>query len=96
MVQQIKANPDKTRTKMLKVWGIGPETADSILLYAFDYPVFVVDSYTKRLVKKFWPKQKLDYQALQNFFEKNLPKKRKLYQEFHALIVRWGKENGGC
>ncbi|MCD6578763.1 hypothetical protein J7L48_04760 [bacterium] len=81
------------RKKLLKVNGIGPETCDSILLYAFNVPIFVIDTYTKRFVKYYHlPANDLKYTTLQDYFHKNLPKDTKLFNEYHALIVRWGKE----
>lgn len=81
------------RHELLNVNGIGPETADSILLYAGDKPVFVVDAYTKRLVARH---NILDhntaYHDVQNYFMNNLTPNTKLYNEYHALIVRLGKE----
>jgi endonuclease-3 related protein len=79
------------RNELLKLKGIGPETADSILLYALDKPVFVVDEYTRRLVKERKLAKKFSYNFLQNLFEKNLKKDLNLYQDFHALIVTHGK-----
>lgn len=79
------------RDDLLKVKGIGFETADSILLYACGRPYFVVDAYTKRFVKSLGVKTKMDYESLRGFFEKNLPKDVEIYKEFHALIVEWGK-----
>jgi endonuclease-3 related protein len=79
------------RNELLKLKGIGPETADSILLYALDKPIFVVDEYTRRLVKERKLAKKLSYNFLQNLFEKNLKKDLNLYQNFHALIVTHGK-----
>ncbi|MEO0184771.1 MAG: endonuclease III domain-containing protein [candidate division WOR-3 bacterium] len=81
------------RLELLAISGIGPETADSILLYALNRPVFVVDAYTKRIFSR----HKLisndaDYDGVQNFFQENLPKSVKLYNEYHALIVRLGKQ----
>ena len=84
------------RRELLKVRGVGPETADSILLYALDKPVFVIDEYTKRLVRaKHLTKKNLSYDYLQNFFMKNLPRSYQLYQDFHALIIVWCKAVGG-
>ena len=123
------------REELLSLWGIGPETADSILLYAGKKPIFVIDSYTKRLCKKYGVEFKT-YGEYQKFFENNLilavssRAKRKtrsrgiccgkdkickrflhssfglgrndklnnstlirIYNEFHALIVKWGKES---
>ncbi len=76
------------REGLLSIWGIGPETADSILLYAYDVPVFVIDAYTKRLLKKLgWISGKESYGEVQEVFHKNLPRKASLFNEFHALIV---------
>jgi len=82
---------EELREKLLKIKGIGPETADSILLYALDKPVFVIDEYTLRLVKKRKLAQNLSYDFLQKLFEKNLKRDFRLYQDFHALIVIDGK-----
>jgi endonuclease-3 related protein len=79
-----------SREELLDVWGIGPETADSILLYAYKIPSFVIDAYTKRLMLSLGYKEKT-YDELKTLFEKNLKKDYKLYQEFHALIVENGK-----
>jgi endonuclease-3 related protein len=79
------------REELLKLKGIGPETADSILLYALDKPVFVIDEYTKRLIRKRNLAKNLNYNFLQKLFEENLRKDFRLYQDFHALIVIDGK-----
>jgi len=81
----------KLREEVLALKGIGEETADSILLYALDKPIFVVDEYTRRLVKKRRLANNLSYAFLQKLFEKNLRKDFRLYQDFHALIVMDGK-----
>jgi len=80
------------REKLLKVNGIGPETADSILLYAGKKPFFVVDAYTKRIFSrhKLISKDSTYYQ-MQEFFVKNLDRDVKLFNEFHAQIVMLGK-----
>ena len=80
------------RKKLLKVNGIGPETADSILLYAGKKPFFVVDAYTKRIFSrhKLISKDSTYYQ-IQKFFIKNLDRDVKLFNEFHAQIVMLGK-----
>lgn len=85
-------NHFKLRQDLLKINGIGPETADSILLYAFSKPVFVIDEYTRRFVRKYKISQEKNYYKLQNIFEENLPSDWRLYQRFHALIVIAGKE----
>ncbi|MCX8016114.1 MAG: endonuclease [Patescibacteria group bacterium] len=80
------------RKALLKIKGVGPETADSILLYAFHKPIFVVDAYTKRWVKEFkLPIKKNSYANIQNFFMNLLPKKFTLYQKIHAIIVMYYK-----
>lgn len=81
----------KCREELLAVHGIGPETADSILLYAGRKPSFVIDAYTRRLCQKYGVAFKT-YDEYKEYFEKRLPKSVKLYNEFHALIVCWGKE----
>ncbi len=76
------------REKLLSLNGIGDETADDILLYAFEKPVFVIDEYTRRLVKQLGLTDNLSYMHLQEFFETGLGQKDyALYQDFHALIV---------
>ena len=74
-----------SREELLKVKGIGKETADAILLYALNRLSFVIDAYTKRLLSRLWNIQG-DYDELKKFFEENLPKDLKVYKEFHALI----------
>jgi len=86
---------DKTalRQELLSVNGIGPETADSILLYALNKPVFVVDAYTKRiLLRHRLIKEGASYQEVQDLFTRNLKKDAKLFNEYHALLVRLGKD----
>ena len=80
------------RERLLGVKGIGPETADSILLYGLGKPTFVVDAYTYRLVTRhrLMPEES-DYEALRGFFMDSLPQDVPLYNEYHALIVRTGK-----
>jgi len=84
---------EKLREELLEIKGVGPETADSILLYALDKPVFVIDEYTRRLAKKRKLAKDLSYSSLQELFEKNLPRNCKLYQDFHALIIIDGKNS---
>lgn len=87
-----KANPAVLRRKLLSVKGIGPETADSILLYALNKPVFVVDSYTKRIFSrlKLLPAN-ASYSDAQTFFMSGLKKDVKLFNEYHALLVALAK-----
>ena len=87
-----KGKLEDIRHSLLSVNGIGPETADSMLLYAGGIPVFVVDSYTKRIFSRLkLTDKKATYDELQSFFMKNLPGKTTLYNEYHALIVMLGK-----
>ncbi len=80
------------RHKLLAVNGIGPETADSILLYALDKPVFVVDAYTKRfLYRHNLISPKAEYHQIQDLFTKHFDADIPLFQEYHALIVALGK-----
>jgi endonuclease-3 related protein len=83
----------RIRRELLKVNGVGQETADSILLYALKRPVFVVDAYTRRIFNRhhIFPKD-LDYEDIRRLFENNLEKRPKVFNEYHALIVRLGKE----
>ncbi len=81
------------RKQLLEVNGIGPETADSILLYALNKPVFVVDAYTKRILLRHKLINKShDYSAVQKIFMSNLKKDAKLFNEYHALLVKLGKD----
>lgn len=80
------------REKLLHLKGIGKETADTILLYAAHQPIFVIDAYTKRFAKHYDLPIEPTYNELQNYFTKNLPVDVSLYQDFHALIVRWAQK----
>ena len=80
------------RQELLDIKGIGPETADSILLYAASKPIFVVDAYTRRIFSRhgFFPED-WSYSDIQSLFMKSLPQDLQLYNEYHALIVRLAK-----
>ncbi len=81
------------RQELLSVKGIGPETADSIILYAAEKPVFVVDAYTQRILFRHGFLCEDDgYGTIQELFTAALPAEVPLYNEFHALFVRLGKE----
>jgi len=85
--------PDRLREQLLTVHGIGPETADSILLYALEVPTFVIDAYTYRVVTRHGLLgEEAGYDDLKEHFERSLPRDRALYNEFHALLVAVGKE----
>ncbi len=84
---------DDLRHKLLAVKGIGPETADSILLYALNRPVFVVDAYTARIMGRHGlVAEDVDYHGLQSIFVDAMPQDAALFNEYHALIVRTGKD----
>jgi endonuclease-3 related protein len=85
------------RDRLLSLHGIGPETADSILLYAAGYPIFVVDAYTCRIGQRMGLFKTNDYDEVQRYFHENcrggrLAARKCQYNEFHALIVRLAKE----
>jgi len=88
---------DVIREGLLSLNGIGPETADSILLYAGNLPIFVVDAYTKRICKRLPLETNVSYDEIQQYFERELGKKyskeklTQIYNELHALIVVLGK-----
>jgi endonuclease-3 related protein len=83
---------DILREKLLAVNGIGPETADSILLYALEKPVFVIDAYTKRVLSRHGiAEHDKSYEAFQDLFHSSLEKNIQMFNEFHALLVKVGK-----
>jgi len=92
------SSADELRTRrkqLLDIKGVGKETADSILLYAFSQPIFVIDSYTRRVAERHLnipDAATLPYDTLQTIFMRNLPKDTSLYNEYHALIVRLCKD----
>jgi len=81
-----------TREELLAVKGVGKETADSILLYAYGLPHFVIDAYTRRFCSHHRLFLSKEYDDYKRFFERSLPRDAGLYGEYHALIVRWGKK----
>ncbi|MDP2674986.1 MAG: endonuclease III domain-containing protein [Dehalococcoidia bacterium] len=102
--RMLAAPVEELRPLLLATHGIGPETADAILLYAADRPVFVIDAYTRRLFSRLAVAPERDtYDAWQAVFEANLEPDAQMFNEYHALIVRHGKERcrrlpvcGGC
>jgi endonuclease-3 related protein len=81
------------RHELLSTHGIGPETADSIILYAAEKPIFVIDAYTRRILSRLGISPlRDDYASFQALFVENMPADEKLYNEYHALFVRHGKE----
>lgn len=87
----LKKQIKELREELLSIRGIGPETADSIILYAAEKPTFVVDAYTERIIFRVFGIRFKNREKLKEFFEKNLPKNAALYNEFHALLVALGK-----
>jgi len=84
---------DELREALLSTHGIGPETADSILLYAAGRPVFVIDAYTRRTFSRLGSAAERDtYEGWQRLFAESLPFSAPLFNEYHALIVRHGKD----
>lgn len=85
---------DTLREELLAVSGIGPETADSILLYAGGLPTFVVDAYAHRVLARHgWIDGEADYYRIQELFFESLPTDAVMFNEYHALLVRVGKEH---
>jgi len=97
-----KISLENARRELLNQKGVGKETADTILLYALEKPIFVIDRYTQKFAEKYFfnsLKEHRDrikilktYDLLQHFFMKSLPCDIFLFQNYHALIVGWGKE----
>jgi endonuclease-3 related protein len=84
---------DELRPELLAIAGIGPETADDILLYACNKPVFVVDAYTRRILSRHGlVDPNVGYEDLRAFFESQLPNDVRLFKEYHGLIVWTGKD----
>jgi endonuclease-3 related protein len=83
----------KLREELLAVKGVGKETADSILLYAFGFPTFVVDAYTIRLCERYPIDMPKGYDAVKAYFESNMPLSEEVFNNFHALIVINAKEH---
>jgi endonuclease-3 related protein len=85
---------EKLRQELLGIHGVGPETADSILLYAGGLPTFVVDAYTYRIFSRHgWIDPESDYHQIQEFFHDHLPADAPMFNEFHALLVHAGKHH---
>jgi endonuclease-3 related protein len=93
-VSAVQREPlEKVRPELLSVKGVGKETADSILLYAFGFPTFVVDAYTVRLCERYPVNVGKSYDAVKTHFEEHLPRSTEIYNNFHALIVINGKDH---
>jgi endonuclease III related protein len=88
-----KLSDHALREQLLGINGIGPETADSIMLYAFERPVFVVDTYTARIMMRHGLiDEYCGYEQLRELMESSLSSDVRLFNEYHALLVRTGKE----
>lgn len=90
-IKNSSASTEQLRKELLSVKGIGKETADSILLYALNRKIFVIDAYTRRFVKAELGREFVEYDDYRSYFESCLPSDLELYKEYHALIVEWGK-----
>ena len=91
MAVMFKQDVPDLRKELLSIYGVGPETADSIILYAAEKPSFVVDTYTYRLFSRLgWVAGNFHYERLRALFMDNLPHDVNLFNEYHALIVRHG------
>ena len=91
--QMFRTDLATLREQLLAIHGIGPETADTILLYAGGLPTFVVDTYTHRVLARHgWIGYEADYHEIKDYFESALPADSALYNEYHALLVRVGKD----
>ncbi len=87
------STPDLRKT-LLELSGIGPETADDIILYAAQKPIFVIDTYTKRIFSRLgFCQTNISYSDLQTIIMKNLPSNAPLFNEYHALLVKLAKEH---
>lgn len=87
-----KGKPEQKRKELLEIYGIGPETADSILLYAYQKPVFVIDTYTKRILSRVnYIEKDISYERLQVLIENNIESNQELFNEYHALLVNLAK-----
>ncbi|MFH1978030.1 MAG: endonuclease III domain-containing protein [Candidatus Aenigmatarchaeota archaeon] len=88
-----KLDVEEMRNKLLNLKGVGPETADSIILYAYHKPSFVVDLYTKRLFSRLGLiEQENSYDVVKQFFQNQLEEDANLFREYHALVVEHSKQ----
>jgi endonuclease-3 related protein len=92
-IERMKKEPfERLRKRLLEVKGIGQETADSILLYALQKPMFVVDAYTRRVLSRHGMiSDRASYEEVQKLFMRHLPPDEKLFNEYHALLVHVAK-----
>lgn len=95
LARMARTPTETLRADLLGIWGIGPETADSILLYAFGRPIFVVDAYTHRVLVRHGLHPGGGYERVRAFFERNLASRHEVYNDYHAQIVRVGQLHCG-
>jgi len=92
LTRLFKQDTQTLRRELLSVYGIGEETADSIILYAAEKPIFVIDAYTRRIIARLeLVPDNISYHACQSFFVSNLPQDTRMFNEYHALLVQLGK-----
>ncbi|MGC8568264.1 MAG: endonuclease III domain-containing protein [Candidatus Micrarchaeia archaeon] len=88
-----KLEKKQLRKELLSLKGIGPETADSIILYAANKKTFVIDAYTRRIMERVnGIRQDMPYDKMQKYFEKQIPDDLEIYKDLHAQLVKLGKE----
>jgi endonuclease-3 related protein len=93
LVDLLRQEINALRRELLSIHGIGPETADDIILYAADKPIFVIDAYTRRILNRLvLAPEESTYEAYQQLFHQALPPNAALFNEYHALLVRHGKD----
>lgn len=92
IIKFLESRKKINRENLLTIWGVGPETADSVLLYAYKKPFFVIDAYTKRIfIRVGLVNKNISYDELQEAFHESLPKDIELFKEYHALLVEHAK-----
>ncbi len=85
---EMRQQPMETlRSELLTIYGVGPETADTLLLYALDKPSFIIDTYTQRFVSKYNLANTTDYNQLKKLFESSLPTDTSIFQKYHILMI---------
>jgi endonuclease III related protein len=87
---------DELRNQLLSVYGVGPETADTLLLYSLDKPSFIVDAYTKKFIKKYNLCGGTQYDEVKDYFESGLPNDLHVYQNYHVFIIVDDKGKDWC
>jgi endonuclease-3 related protein len=94
LTQALGGDLSEVRRQLLQIKGIGPETADAILLYAAGRPTFVVDAYTRRVLRRHgFVSPRASYGEIQSLCEDSLPRRPAVFNEFHALLVELGKRH---